>query len=81
MHREQVDDALGEPNEEHLVVERLGGVGLLLLASRIVQEDEIEIGRVAELHATAACRNRQRRCAQRGERRPRHRTSGRRTAR
>src|SRR5690242_363674 len=52
MHRQQMHDALGESNEEHLVVERLCGAGFLLFTARVMQEDEIEIGRVAELHST-----------------------------
>ncbi len=37
--------------EESLVVERRHAVGLLQLASRIVQEDEVEVGPVPELEA------------------------------
>ena len=51
MHREQVHDALGEAHEEHLVVDRARRIGLLLFAVRVVQEHEVEIGGVAELHA------------------------------
>jgi hypothetical protein len=49
MHREQVEHALREANEEHLIVDRLGGVGLGASGTRVVQEDEIEVGRVSQL--------------------------------
>ena len=63
VHREQMHDALREAHEEHLVVDRLRGVGFLPLAVRIVQEHEIEIGGVAELHAAELAVARCRRCA------------------
>ncbi len=48
-----MDDALGEPDEEHLVLDRASRrVGLLILALRVMQEDEVEIGGVAELPST-----------------------------
>src|SRR5882762_8531360 len=42
-------DPLREPHEEQLVVDRTRARGLLRLAMRIVQEHQIEIGRIAEL--------------------------------
>ena len=51
MHRQQVHDALREAHEEQLVIDRLRAAGLLALAVRIVQEHQVEIRGVAELHA------------------------------
>lgn len=51
MHGENVHDALRETYEEDLVVERRLGVGLLLLAAGVVQENEIEVGGVTEFDA------------------------------
>src|SRR5262245_17909285 len=51
LHGKKVDEPLHEATEEALVVERRHAVGLLLVAARIVQEDEIEIRAVAELEA------------------------------
>src|SRR6185503_20591548 len=46
-----MDEPLHEATEEALVIEWRHTVRLLLSATRIVQEDEIEIGAVAELEA------------------------------
>ena len=51
MHGEQMHDALSKPQKEHHIVERAFAPGLLNLAARVVQEDEIEIGAVAEFQA------------------------------
>ena len=51
MHGQQVQHALREADEEHLVVHRLGRIGLGMLGARIVQEHEVEVGGVAELVA------------------------------
>src|SRR5689334_15910641 len=52
MHRQQVHDALREAHEEQLVVDGAGSGGLLSLAEGIVQEHQVEIGRVAQLDST-----------------------------
>src|SRR5262249_45477205 len=51
MHSEQVNDPLREPHEEHLIIDRPVSTSFLALAARVVQKDQIEIGRVAELHS------------------------------
>ena len=51
MHRQQVHQPLREAHEEHLVVDAARPFGLLLRAARVVQEHQIEIRAVAELHA------------------------------
>src|SRR5262245_7752376 len=51
LNGKKVDEPLHETTEEALVVERRHAVGLLLLAARVVQEDEIEIRAVTELEA------------------------------
>ena len=43
--------ALREADEEHLVVDRLRGIGLGMLGARIVQEHQVEVRGVAELVA------------------------------
>src|ERR1700761_7641020 len=52
MHGEQVNTPLREPNEEHLVIDRTRPVSLLPLTARIVQEHQVEVRRVPQLHAT-----------------------------
>src|SRR5580658_9480859 len=49
VHREQMHDALSQPQEEHAVVDAAGG--LLKLAGRVVEEHEVEIRPVPELKA------------------------------
>ena len=44
-----MNEALHEPAEETLVVERRRAVGFLMRTARIVQKHEIEIGAIAEL--------------------------------
>src|SRR2546423_11888717 len=51
VHGQQVHDALREPHEEQLVVDGARAAGLLMLAVRVVQEHEVQIRAVAELHA------------------------------
>ena len=51
MHGQQVHHALRVADEEHLVVDRLGRVGLGALHGGVVQEHEIEVGGVPELVA------------------------------
>src|SRR5215471_1950249 len=51
VHGEQVNDALREPHEEQLVVDRPGAARLLVLAVRVVQEHEVEVRGITELHA------------------------------
>ena len=51
VHGEQVDDALGESDEEHLDVHRLRGIGLGMPGARVVQKDQIEVRGVTELIA------------------------------
>ena len=43
--------ALREAHEEHLIVDRLGGVGLGARRARIVQEHQVQVRRVTELVA------------------------------
>ncbi len=51
MHRQQVHDPLREPHEENLVIDGPWPVRLLAFPARVVQEHQVEIGRIAELHA------------------------------
>ena len=51
VHREKMDDALPQPQEEHRIVDRARAVGLLKLAGRVVQKDEIEVRSVPKLQA------------------------------
>jgi len=53
VHGQQVHDALREPHEEQLVVDGTRAAGLLMLAVRVVQEHQVQIGTVAELHAAS----------------------------
>ena len=77
MHRQQVHEALREPQEEHLVVDDFRPGRLLRSPARIVQEHEVEIRSVAELHAAelAVARDRD----PRGARPPSSRSAARRS--
>jgi hypothetical protein len=51
MHREQMHQPLCEAHEKHLIVDRALSLGLLLRATGVVQEYQIEIRAVAKFHA------------------------------
>src|SRR6185437_966061 len=51
VHGEEVHDALRQAYEKQLVVDRLGAARLLALAARVVQEHQVQVRGIAELHA------------------------------
>ena len=51
MHGQQMHHALRESQEEHLVVDAAPAVGFLLRAAGIVQEHQIQVRGITELHA------------------------------
>jgi hypothetical protein len=62
MHRQQVHDALRDTHEEKLIVDGFRALGLLLLTLRVMQEDEIQIRGIPELHPAELAVARPRRC-------------------
>src|SRR6202035_4550571 len=52
MHGKEMHDALSQAQKEDAVVERARSRGLLNLAARIVQKDQIEIGAITQLQAS-----------------------------